>query len=133
MKIGESAPIRRSIPLTPLVDIVFLLLMFFMLSSTFTKFGSFTTGAAGVGETAGEAVKAKVFPGAIVIVTGPNAVSVNGTRLTITELPGVLDGLFEDGVRRVALRAHKNATVQDLVSAWDATRQSNVHDVFVAR
>ena len=32
---------RRRLPLTPLIDVIFLLLLFFMLSSTFTRFSDF--------------------------------------------------------------------------------------------
>jgi biopolymer transport protein ExbD len=38
MHISEPLPRRRQISLTPLVDVIFLLLMFFMLSSTFARF-----------------------------------------------------------------------------------------------
>ncbi len=38
MHISEPLPARRRISLTPLIDVIFLLLMFFMLSSTFARF-----------------------------------------------------------------------------------------------
>ena len=45
MKIAMPPPIRKPLPLTPLVDIVFLLLIFFMLSSNFLKLGHQEVGA----------------------------------------------------------------------------------------
>lgn len=40
--------------MTPLVDVIFLLLLFFMLTSTFSKFAEVTLSAASGGGTAGE-------------------------------------------------------------------------------
>lgn len=130
MQIGESRPIRRPIPLTPLVDIVFLLLMFFMLSSTFTRFGDLQAGAA-----AGSAPpqQSGAFPGAIVVVEGSGRATVNGRRIGIEELPSALDRLAAKGVSRAAVRAGGGARVQDLVTALDVIRTSRISDVVVAR
>lgn len=45
---------RRALSLTPLVDVIFLLLLFFMLTSTFSKFGEIEiiATAGGVGQSA---------------------------------------------------------------------------------
>ena len=133
MQIGQSAPTRKPIPLTPLVDIVFLLLMFFMLSSTFTKFGSLATGTTGTTGDAGATVNAPMFPGAIVLVAGEGQLRVNGVPADLAHLPGLLDELHAKRVTRAALRAGSQASVQDLVSALDAARQSQIPDITVAR
>jgi biopolymer transport protein ExbD len=43
---------RRRLSLTPLIDVIFLLLLFFMLSSTFTPFAELQLGAASAGAAA---------------------------------------------------------------------------------
>ena len=46
----ETAPFRaRRLSLTPLVDVIFLLLMFFMLSSTFSRLAEIELAGAGTG------------------------------------------------------------------------------------
>ena len=129
MRIGTTPPIRKPLPLTPLVDIVFLLLMFFMLSSTFTKFGMLQSGAAGEGVAAGAA---QGFPGAIIMIEGGGALTLNGSPLKLEQLAAALDRLHADGVTMAALRAAKTATVQDLVSALDAARHSSIANIAVA-
>lgn len=130
MQIGEARPIRRPIPLTPLVDIVFLLLMFFMLSSTFTRFGELQAGA-----PAGSATpdQAGTFPGAIVTVEGGGQATVNGRRVGLDQLVAALNDLVAKGVSRAAVRAGGGASVQDLVSALDVIRTSRITDTVVAR
>jgi biopolymer transport protein ExbD len=41
--------VRRAVPLTPLIDVIFLLLLFFMLTTTFTRTGEIPLTAAGAG------------------------------------------------------------------------------------
>ena len=129
MRIGEAPSVRKPIPLTPLIDVVFLLLMFFMLSSTFTKFGTLDTGAAGAGGTV--SVAGKRFPGAIIVVAGPGKMLINGTAVEPAQLVASLDRLFADGVTLVALRAVKSANVQDLVAVLDLARQSRITEIVV--
>ena len=132
MRIGEAPSVRKPIPLTPLIDVVFLLLMFFMLSSTFTKFGTLEAGAAGAGSDQNSApVAEKRFPGAIVVVSGPGNILINGAAVEPSQLVASLDRLFADGVTLVALRAVKSANVQDLVSVLDLAKQSRVTDIVV--
>ena len=132
MRIGEAPSVRKPIPLTPLIDVVFLLLMFFMLSSTFTKFGTLDAGAAGSGGDRNTAPLAEQrFPGAIVVVTGPGNVLINGTAVEPAQLVASLDRLFAEGVTLVALRAAKSANVQDLVSVLDLAKQSRVTEIVV--
>ena len=46
---------RRSLSITSLIDVIFLLLLFFMLSSTFSKFSDLDIASATGGEQAGDA------------------------------------------------------------------------------
>ena len=83
MRIEAPARIRRPLPLIPLVDVVFLLLMFFMLSSTFSKFGSLMLASGASPSTAAspasaaDARKSKI-PGVIISVSKGPLVRING-------------------------------------------------------
>ena len=47
MRISEAGAGKRRLSLTPVIDVVFLLLLFFMLASTFTRFANVEIGLAG--------------------------------------------------------------------------------------
>ncbi len=74
--------------MTSLIDVIFLLLLFFMLSSTFTRFGEVDLTTAGNGVVSGEA--RPVF-----LRLGPERVSVNGVEAGLDGLAGALAALSE--------------------------------------
>lgn len=78
---------RRRLALTPLVDVIFLLLLFFMLSSTFTRFAEVELSAASRGAAAPGA-DAPVF-----LQLTPEDVRLNGSGMTLDALPEALDRL----------------------------------------
>ena len=71
---------RRPLSMTSLIDVIFLLLMFFMLASTFTRTTElpFSAGAAGQGSVA----QSKL----VFVRLGPDSLSLNGTALTFESL-----------------------------------------------
>lgn len=128
MRISEPDQIRKPIPLTPLVDIVFLLLMFFMLSSTFTKFSALDISASSGGETS---IAKPTFPGVIIVVDGQGSITINGAATPLQGVASALDDFAADGAKRAALRAGGQATVQDLVTVLEAVRSSRIASVTV--
>ena len=81
---------RNALSMTSLIDVIFLLLLFFMLTSTFTRFAEIplTGGAAGVSATAPET------PPALVRLT-PEGISVNGTPTPDGGLLTAIDALAQ--------------------------------------
>jgi biopolymer transport protein ExbD len=131
MQIEQSAPIRKPLPLTPLVDIVFLLLMFFMLTSNFTKFGNLNLGIAGVAQSG--TVQTASSPTLIINVEANAGVRVNGKAVTREALSGLLNEFAAKGVSAAVVRVDARASVQDLVTALEAARQSDLQSIKVAR
>jgi biopolymer transport protein ExbD len=129
MHISEPMPARRRISLTPLVDVIFLLLMFFMLSSTFARFADLDVArqSATPGE-AGFASASEPAPlrGAIVSVSADFQVRVNGTDTAPDDIAATLDALYDRGARTAIVVADHRATVQDLVSVLERARQSKI-------
>jgi biopolymer transport protein ExbD len=135
MQIEEPGPIRKPLPLTPLVDVVFLLLMFFLLTSTFTKFGHMTLESSGVGpdQSSATAEKAPAMPGVVLrVARGPN-LQVNGRYIELAGLPAELNAYEAKGVSRAVLVAAPGATVQDLVTVLEAGRTSHIGNILIAR
>lgn len=95
---------RRAISMTPLVDVIFLLLLFFMLSSTFTRFAEVELSSGGSG-----AVSAAEQP--LFLQLSPDRIMLNGAPVAMDALAEALRG-GEDGTTRpllVALRGQVTA------------------------
>ena len=116
------------VELLPLIDVIFLLLMFFMLSSTFARFAdldvarqSTSAGEAQLPPAAGPAE----LRGAIVSVSA-GRVRVNGAETGLEAIAGTLDALYDRGARTAIVVADRDATVQDLVSVLERARGSKI-------
>ncbi|MBO6603091.1 MAG: biopolymer transporter ExbD [Roseicyclus sp.] len=83
MPIRGAAFRRRPVALTPLIDVIFLLLLFFMLSSTFTRFAELPLQNAGGGAEPG--ASPPVF-----LRLEPDGLSLNGDAVTLDTLPAAL-------------------------------------------
>jgi len=70
----------RRLSLTSLIDVIFLLLLFFMLSSTFSRFAEVELAAAGAGQGASEAVQTKFLQ------LGGETLSLNGTDMALEDV-----------------------------------------------
>ncbi|MFD1508030.1 biopolymer transporter ExbD [Lacimonas salitolerans] len=88
---------RRRLSMTSLIDVIFLLLLFFMLSSTFTRFAEVDLAAAGSGAGQGDA--RPVF-----LSLGPDSLQVNGTAATLETLVETITADQPDAAVIVALR-----------------------------
>jgi biopolymer transport protein ExbD len=79
----------RRLSLTSLIDAIFLLLLFFMLSSTFTRFAEIDLATGGPGAD----VTARTPPAFLRL--SPDALDLNGAPVTLAGLPDALAALAE--------------------------------------
>ncbi|WP_152452883.1 MULTISPECIES: biopolymer transporter ExbD [unclassified Roseivivax] len=102
--------------MTSLIDVIFLLLLFFMLSSTFTRFAEVEFASAGGGTAA--STERPVF-----LSLGPDALRVNGTGTTFTDLADALEAQrSSDTALGVLLAANADVTAQRLTDLLVALR-----------
>ena len=128
MRLGNVTRKRSQISLTPLIDVVFLLLIFFMLASTFLKFsGTAISGASGGGTA--ETLKKL----ALVQVRAEGKLVVNGRPLAIDQLGEQLRVMSKQGITRGVIRPLKGATVQDLVTVLEIARGTSLKSVVVVK
>ena len=116
--LAPSRPRRRP-GLTPLIDVVFLLLVFFMLASRFGAEGALPL-AAGGGDGAWEGP--------------PRLVTVRGAEVLLNGLPApdpaaALRPLIPDGGGPVLLRAEEGADLQRLVDVMAILRAAGIDDL----
>lgn len=103
---------RRRLSMTSLIDVIFLLLLFFMLSSTFSRYGELPlTGAGAGGAVAGTAPR--------FLQLRPETLVLNGAEVTLEELPAVL--AEEEG--RVLVALGEGVTAQRLTDLLVALRR----------
>ena len=134
MRIEAPRRIARPIPLTPLIDVVFLLLMFFMLSTTFAKFGLFEMSGAVREDTGGEsAAISGTVPGVLVEVSAGPLVRVNGKALQLEELVAKLNSLNSSGVSEGIIRIRRDAPVQDLLTVLEIARTSKLRSLSLSQ
>lgn len=126
MKLPAEPHVGTRIGLTPLIDVVFLLLVFFMLASTFLKFNDLPL-------TAGGAGAASLEETVIVRVRADGALDVNGDPVSAAELPARLNAWAERGIKRAVVRVVSGARTEDLVRALEHARRSRLDSLALVR
>lgn len=111
----EAAQRRRGVlSMTSLIDVIFLLLLFFMLSSTFTRFGEIEL-KAGSGAS-GQSVTP------VYLRLQADRIVLNGRELTLDTLPEALAGHAEAGADTILLSLDDRTVSQRFVDVYAALR-----------
>lgn len=105
--------------MTSLIDVIFLLLLFFMLSSTFTRFGSVDFGGTGKAGSSGVATT----PDILVMVSG-EGLRINGTVVSPDAIDADLAGYLAKGAKSAMILPREGANAQALVDAVEALRRA---------
>lgn len=113
---------RRPVGLTSLIDVIFLLLLFFMLASSFTRYQSLDVSSGGAGGGA------DVRP-AYLRIHSAEKLDLNGSPLAKPDLALRFAGLGEKAV--VAIWSGPEASVQDVVDVMSLARQTGLKTVLV--
>lgn len=123
----DLGPRRRTrrMSLTPMVDVVFLLLIFFMLASRFGVDAVLPVSGAG-----GAAGAAWQGPPRLVDIA-PGAVLLNGTPLDEAELIASVAALQPDPDAPVILRPRDEADLQRLVAVMDRLRSGGITNLIL--
>ena len=114
MNLAALSRSRRRLGLTPMIDVVFLLLVFFLLAARFGHEGAVDLSAGGAGAGAGGAPR--------LVDVRPGELSLNGRAMDEAALLDELARLTGPGADAVVLRGRDGATVQDLVAAMEMLR-----------
>lgn len=118
---------RRPLSLTSLIDVIFLLLLFFMLSSTFTRFATVdVAGGRASASAAGER------PDVLVRLDG-DAWSVNGLPFDGETAMGELVRLKTAGAKTAVILVRGEVSSQALVSAIERVGRETGLTLSVAR
>lgn len=116
----------RQIDIAPLIDIVFLLLIFFMLSTSFTL-------QSGINVKLPKAVTSDILKdeNVIITITRENVIYLNGRIITLKELEADL-AKFGSPKRPLLIKSDRRASVGRVVDVWDLCRSLGIERINIA-
>ncbi|MEO0993621.1 MAG: biopolymer transporter ExbD [Pseudomonadota bacterium] len=124
LRLGNRPRRRLRISLTPLIDVVFILLVFFMLASSFLDWRSVELTAAPAG---GPSVGAE---GALLVELTEEGVRLSGERMDLTTLAARLEThLAQTPERRILVRPAPGVDMQRMVRLLDAVAAAGARDI----
>jgi len=129
MKFKRSAKLEHGleqIDIAPLIDVIFQLLIFFMLSSSFTF-------QSGINVKLPKAVTSNVLKeeNLTITVTSENIIYLNGTLTSLKELHKILDQ-SKNRERPILIKADRRASVGRIVDIWDLCRNLGIERINIA-
>ncbi len=129
MQFGQQRPTGRLISLTPLIDVVFILLIFFMLTSSFLDWRSVdltVSSDLGAATSAQRAILISLRPdGSITVGSKPVA---NHTLRSVMKAK-----LAENRDQRVVIRSYPGVSLQRAVDTLDLLRRIGATKVSLSR
>lgn len=116
----------KQIDIAPLIDMVFQLLIFFMLTSSFVM-------QPGIKINLPKAVTSEVvkYDNIDIAISAENIIYINGKVMTTQELKGLLRQVAKRNVS-ILIKADKRASLGRVVEIWDMCRDLGVTHVNIA-
>lgn len=120
---SARSKLRKPLGMTPLIDVIFLLLLFFMLASSLNRYIPLDVSAGKGGVTGNVPPKLilRVLPGPVY--------RLNGTKLMTPQIALTLQNIEEklENDKRVLVILHPDADVQGLATALEQIRLAEFH------
>lgn len=123
MQFSIAPKTRRKPSLTPMIDVVFLLLVFFMLASQFGLDQVLKLPLAGANAAA------KYTGPPRLVTVGKETVSLNGTAVSLDMLSARLTELVEKNTDPIIVRGHEQANAQDVLNVLARLKDSGFETV----
>lgn len=127
-KDADGADEEAAIDLTPMLDVVFIMLIFFIVTAVFVK-------EAGVDVTRPPAVTAERqdLANILIAITDEDAVWIDGNRVDERDLTTIIKRLHAENPQgSVVIQADQDSTHKTLKVVMDAVQQAEVPQVAVA-
>lgn len=126
-RLKRRTQIRKGqLDIAPLIDVVFLLLIFFMLTSNFIF-------QPGIKVSLPKAVTSEVLAGEnlVIAVTGQDLLFLNEKPISVSDLMAELKAAAREG-KSLLIRADTNASLGRVVEIWDLCRQYGIAQINIA-
>lgn len=119
---------NEEINMTPMLDVVFIMLIFFIVTATFVK-------EAGIDVNRPEAATAvqKERANILVAISDKGEIWINKRRIDVRAVQANIERLHAENPQgTVVIQADKKATTETLIKVMDASRAAGVYDVSIA-
>lgn len=127
MLLKSEQPVhRRAISLTPLIDVVFILLLFFMLSSTFIQWRQIDVSAAT------ESVNEQNEIRRVLLVDDNGNFEVNGQKFSSQDESAVQQWVAENTAAVFVIEVKQGLKTQSMINLLDALKQAGAANVTLA-
>lgn len=113
--------------LTPLIDVMFLLLVFFMLSSQIAPYALMPVG--GVAAAGGEAAPGTAASGPMTIRLSHGQARIGGQDVVLDNLQALARAFVDQGISAFIVIPSASAQAQDVVTALEALKAASPRDV----
>ena len=123
----DPAPHRETISLTPLIDIVFILLLFFMLTSTFSRWQQIDLLAPSIGDDT-QTDNLRV----IKLESNDGRVSFDGRTLLSQDAKALIALIIEEPKATYVITVAKGINTQAMVTLLDNLKQAGAYQVSLA-
>ena len=123
---GEHKPEKKFLDMTPMIDVVFLLLIFFLLTSIFSK------PSISLDLPKAETAKMANEPDVTVTVKGDGTLLLNGGGIAVAELYPALRALYEGRERKeISLVSDKGVPFGRVVEVMDQAKKAGAENISV--
>jgi biopolymer transport protein ExbD len=119
---------EATIDMTPMLDVVFIMLIFFIVTASFVK-------EAGIDVNRPEAATAvkKDRAGILIAISDKGEIWINKRRIDERAVQANIERLHAENPQgTVVIQADKKATTETLIKVMDASRAAGVYDVSIA-
>ena len=125
MRLTKRPIVAIPVDIMPLIDVVFLLLLFFMLTSSFVLYPGIK-----VKLPKAETSKTLSVSNLVITLTKDHLIYWDEQLITLKELRVALERA--GGNKPVLIRADRHAYVNKLIQLWDLCRDAGYHEVHIA-
>ena len=119
---------EAQIDMTPMLDVVFIMLIFFIVTASFVK-------EAGIDVNRPEAATAvkKDRANILIAISDKGEIWINKRRIDVRAVQANIERLHAENPQgTVVIQADKKATTETLIKVMDASRAAGVYDVSIA-
>ncbi len=125
-KVGDEE--EAAIDITPMLDVVFILLIFFIVTATFIKEAGIDVNR----PNAATAVK-KEKANILIAITAKNEICIDRRKVDIRSVRPNIERLHAENPKgTVIIQADKESKTDTLIQVMDAAREAGVYDVAIA-
>ena len=128
-KSDESVQDASEIDLTPMLDVVFIMLIFFIVTATFVKEMGLDVNAPDKNQNIKDADKQSI----VVQITSRDRIRIRGRDVDFRAVRANIERLHaENPEAPVVVQPHPDSTTESMIHVMDAARQAGVYNVSIA-